>query len=255
MPFRFIPAASEEKVFLHGPASRFAEFLRALRVFYEYIRGFRTLHFVGPCITVFGSARIANTDPRYDQARELGFALAKAGYSVMTGGGPGLMEAANRGAKEAGGRSIGLMIVLPHEERPNRFLDTFITFRYFFVRKLMLAKYSRAFIALPGGFGTLDELFEIVTLIQTRKIDNYPVILMGREFWNPLMEFIHGTLDRQGLVNTNDLEKIHLTDSVAEAVAWATAPLGQISQGGTPTGKKNYRPRWFLLERGPTPKK
>jgi hypothetical protein len=160
------PGAPEEIRFLEGPQTRGFELRRALRIFVEFLRGFRTLHFVGPCVTVFGSARFPPDHPYYRLAREVGAHLARSGFTVMTGGGPGIMEAANRGAREAGGRSVGCNIELPHEQVPNPYLDRWITFRYFFVRKVMLVKYSYAFIALPGGFGTADELFEILTWAQ-----------------------------------------------------------------------------------------
>src|SRR5437660_446463 len=164
--------------------------MRVLRISWEFIKGFRALHFVGPCVTVFGSARFSDDHPVYDLARRTGALLARAGFTVMTGGGPGVMEAANRGAKDVGGRSIGCNIRLPQEQKPNPYLDKWITFRYFFVRKVMLVKYSYAFIALPGGFGTLDEIFETATLIQTAKIRDFPMVLMGRDFWQPLLDFL-----------------------------------------------------------------
>jgi uncharacterized protein (TIGR00725 family) len=154
------PASSEEIVFLRGPQPRGFELGRTIRIAREFIQGFRALHFVGPCVTVFGSARFTEDHPYYGMAREVGALLGRAGFTVMTGGGPGIMEAANRGAKDVGGRSIGCNIELPHEQRPNPYLDRWVTFRYFFVRKVMLLKYSYAFIVLPGGFGTLDEVFE-----------------------------------------------------------------------------------------------
>src|SRR5207302_3648648 len=156
--------------FLQGPQPRGYELSRAIRIFFELIHGFRSLHFVGPCVTVFGSARFHEDHRYYQMAHAVGALLARAGFTVMTGGGPGIMEAANRGAKEAGGYSVGCNIELPQEQRPNPYLDRWITFHHFFVRKLMLVKYSYAFVALPGGFGTLDEIFETATLIQTAKI-------------------------------------------------------------------------------------
>ncbi|HYB44324.1 MAG TPA: TIGR00730 family Rossman fold protein, partial [Candidatus Methylomirabilis sp.] len=168
-------AAPEIAQFLQGPQRRGFELARALRIFAELMRGFRSFHFLGPCVTVFGSARFGEHHPYYGLAREVGAGLARSGFTVMTGGGPGIMEAANRGAKEAGGRSVGCNIELPEEQRPNGYLDRWITFRYFFVRKLMLIKYSYAFVAMPGGFGTLDELFETATLIQTGKIRDFPI--------------------------------------------------------------------------------
>src|SRR5437763_7355135 len=154
------PPERADEIFLEGPRSRFAEFLTLLRVMRDFLRGFRTLHFVGPCVTVFGSARIKSDDPHYELARKMGAAIARLGFTVMTGGGPGIMEAANRGAKEAGGRSVGCNIELPHEQTPNPYVDRCVTMHYFFVRKTLLVKYSYAFVVLPGGAGTLDELFE-----------------------------------------------------------------------------------------------
>jgi uncharacterized protein (TIGR00730 family) len=205
--------------FLEGPQARRSELWRALGIFAEFIRGFRALHFVGPCVTVFGSARLKPDDPSYVLAREVGAGLARLGFTVMTGGGPGIMEAANRGAREAGGRSIGCNIRLPAEQRPNPYLDRWITFRYFFVRKVMLVKYSYAFVALPGGFGTLDEIFETATLIQTGKIRNFPLVLVGRDFWRPLTDFLRGTLERRGLIDRDDVDRIIVTDTAAGAVA------------------------------------
>ena len=169
----------------------------ALGVFTEFMRGFRALHFVGPCVTVFGSARFTEDAPLLrGRAARSARGWPRLGFTVMTGGGPGIMEAANRGAKEVGGRSVGCNIELPQEQQPNPYLDRWITFRHFFVRKVMLVKYSYAFVALPGGFGTLDEIFETATLIQTGKIRDFPLVLMGREFWRPLADFLHGPLER-----------------------------------------------------------
>jgi uncharacterized protein (TIGR00730 family) len=205
--------------FLEGPQPRRSEFRLALRVFTELIRGFRALHFVGPCVTVFGSARFKEDHPYYALAREIGRGLAELGFTVVTGGGPGIMEAANRGAREARGRSIGCNIELPVEQTPNAYLDRWITFRHFFVRKVMLVKYSYAFVALPGGFGTLDEIFETATLIQTGKILDFPLVLVGRDFWRPLTDFLHGPLERMGLIDPRDADRIVVVDSAAEAVA------------------------------------
>jgi uncharacterized protein (TIGR00730 family) len=210
--------AVREKLFLEGPRSRIKELLTVLRVVREFIAGFRALHFVGPCVTVFGSARFREDHPYYTLGREVGSAISQLGFTVMTGGGPGIMEAANRGAKEADGISIGCNIILPFEQQPNPFLDTFINFRYFFVRKVMLVKYSYAFVVLPGGFGTMDELFEALTLIQTRKIRNFPIVLMGRDYWQPLMEFLESMAVAQ-TINPEDLELLLFTDSVEEAMA------------------------------------
>jgi hypothetical protein len=205
--------------FLAGPQSRLSEFARVLRIAMEFIRGFRRLHFVGPCVTVFGSARFPEDHPHYLLAREVGRRLARAGATVMTGGGPGIMEAANRGARDEGGYSIGCNIQLPMEQVPNPYLDRWITFRYFFVRKVMLVKYSHAFVVMPGGFGTLDELFEAVTLVQTRKIHHFPIILMGAPYWNPLLHFIRETLVEGGTIDADDPRLLTITDSPDEVEA------------------------------------
>ena len=213
-----IPANPEERRFLAGPDSRLLEFLRALRIFTEFISGFRALSVVGPCVTVFGSARFPESHRYYQMAREVGTRLARGGFTVMTGGGPGIMEGANRGAREAGGHSVGCNIELPKEQAPNPYLDRWVTFRHFYVRKVMLVKYSYAFIALPGGFGTLDEITETATLIQTNKIRNFPLVLMGVEFWKPLTDFIHGTLLEEATIDPADADIFMVTDSPEEAV-------------------------------------
>ena len=209
----------DEATLLGGPAWRLGELRRIGRIGLEFLRGFRTLHFVGPCVTVFGSARVADGHRWYELGQEMGRRLAGAGFTVMTGGGPGIMEAANRGAREVGGRSVGCNIRLPHEQEPNDFLDLFLEFRYFFVRKVMLVKYSYGFVVLPGGFGTMDEIFETATLIQTSIIGGFPLVLMGREFWQPLFDFLHGTMVKEGTVDLADLQRITFTDSPAEAMA------------------------------------
>jgi len=207
-----------EEEFLRGARSRLVELGSAFQIFRELLRGYRALAREGPCVTVFGSARFDEQHPYYALTRELGAGLAAAGYTVMTGGGPGLMEAANRGAKESGGRSIGCNIVLPKEQHPNAYLDRFVEFEHFFVRKVMLVKYSCAFVVMPGGFGTLDELFETITLVQTGKIDEFPVVPMGRDYWQPLGDFVQDTMLRMRTIEPSDLEFIHPTDSVREAV-------------------------------------
>lgn len=214
-----------DRWFLEGPASRLRELARLIRIGREFIRGFRALRDVEPCVTVFGSARINDGEAYYELARETSRRLAEAGFTIMTGGGPGIMEAANRGAREGGGRSIGCNIELPHEQRPNPYLDLFLEFRYFFVRKVMLVKYSHAFVVFPGGFGTLDELFETMTLIQTGKILDFPVVIMGLEYWQPLFDLMRGTLLAHGTVSPEDLERLTFTDSPAEAVATILAAL------------------------------
>jgi uncharacterized protein (TIGR00730 family) len=174
-------------------------------------------------VSCFGSARVGEDDPRYALARDTGHRLAKAGFTVITGGGPGLMEAANRGAKEAGGRSVGLNIELPFEQGPNRYQDIALTFHYFFTRKLMFVRYATAFVVFPGGFGTLDELFEALVLIQTGKISDFPVVLMGVEFWDGLLDWMRDRLAAENMIAPGDLDLIQTTDDPAEAVALVLA--------------------------------
>ncbi len=207
----------EERFFLEGPRTRRREFLSALAIMRELIRGFRTLHFVGPCVTVFGSARFKEDHPYYTLARSVGQRLAKLGFTVMTGGGPGIMEAANRGAREAGGFSVGCNIVLPEEQKINPYLDRHVTFQHFYVRKVMLVKYSYAFVVMPGGIGTMDEFFEAAELIQTRKIESFPVILFAKDYWRPLVNFLNEMVGA-GTIARQDLDLLLFTDSVDEAM-------------------------------------
>lgn len=206
-----------EREFLSGPHSRFREFLFVLRVVGEFVRGFRVLHFEGPCIAVFGSARFKEGHEFYELAREMGGRLADMGFTTLTGGGPGIMEAANRGAKENSGRSIGCNIELPHEQQPNPYLDVRLDFRHFFVRKVMLVKYSLGFVIMPGGMGTLDELFETVTLIQTKKIIQFPIVVMGTEYYRDIRELIDVMIER-GTISADDRKLLLFTDSVDEAM-------------------------------------
>ncbi|MGD9751815.1 MAG: TIGR00730 family Rossman fold protein [Acidimicrobiia bacterium] len=202
---------------LGGPRSRARELRTIARVAAEMLRGFRALHFVGPCVTVFGSARTPAGSPPYELARAVAGELADVGFTIVTGGGPGVMEAANRGARERGGPSVGCNIVLPKEQHPNRYLDISVDFDHFFIRKLMLVKYSYAFVVLPGGFGTLDELFEALTLIQTGKIRDFPMVVMGSPYWDGL----RGQIDEMvaaGTIAPEDLELLLFTDDVAHAV-------------------------------------
>jgi uncharacterized protein (TIGR00730 family) len=191
---------------------------RALRILSEFVEGFDTLADLPPAVSVFGSARSKPDSPECELAADLGAALAEAGYAVITGGGPGVMEAANRGATEAGGMSVGLGIELPFEQGLNDWVDVGIDFRYFFVRKTMFVKYAQAFVVLPGGFGTLDELFEAVTLVQTKKVTRFPVILMGTAYWSGLIDWVRTTLLADGKVNAADLDLIQITDDVDEAI-------------------------------------
>lgn len=236
---------AHDSVFLGGPLWRSSELLRAVRIFAEFIRGFRALHFSGPCVTVFGSARTREGSAHYELAREMGRRIAALKLTVMTGGGPGIMEAANRGAREAGGRSLGCNIVLPREQKPNPYLDKFVEFRYFFVRKVMLVKYSHAFVVLPGGFGTLDEVFETATLVQTQKIFNFPIVLMGVEFWKPLYTFLRERMLAGGTISESDMDLLPLTDSPDEAI-------GIIQRSLSAQGEEVWRvPKraWWLGER------
>jgi len=212
------PPPGDEHRLLEGPRLRTEELWRAIRIFREFIRGFRKLHFTGPCVTVFGSARFDEDHEYYKLARDMGKALAESGFAIMTGGGPGIMEAANRGARDANGLSLGCNIELPHEQEPNPYLDRFVEFRYFFVRKVMLIKYSNAFVVMPGGFGTLDEVFETAVLVQTGKIAQFPIILMGVSFWEPLLEFMRTTLITEGTISETGLDLLTITDSIEDAV-------------------------------------
>ena len=212
------PDPAQERRFLCGRRENSEELATAGRVFLEFVRGFEALGSVGPCVTVFGSARFPEGHRYYDMARALGRRLAEAGYAVLTGGGSGIMEAANRGAKEGGGLSLGCNIELPEEQAPNPYLDRFVDFEYFFVRKVMLVKYSQAFVVMPGGLGTLDEVFETATLMQTRKIDSFPIVAMGTDFWRHMGTFMQDALLAEKTIDEADTELFDLTDSVEEAV-------------------------------------
>lgn len=207
----------DDRYLLAGPHSRTRDLITLWRVVADFLRGFRALHFVGPCVTVFGSARLDEESPYYAIAREVGSEIARLGFTVMTGGGPGIMEAANRGAKDVGGRSVGCNIHLPREQEPNPYLDRWVTINYFFVRKVLLFKYSYAFVVLPGGAGTMDEMFEAVTLIQTKKILDFPIVLMGKEYWQPLYGFLMEMAER-GTISFSDLDLLLFTDSIDEAM-------------------------------------
>ncbi len=223
-----------ESVFLESGDSCLTEFFRVVRIAIEFIRGFRVLHFVGPAITVFGSARFPQSHRYCDWARQIGAAAARKGLTVITGGGPGIMEAASRGAFEAGGRTVGCNIELEHEQVPNPYLRKHVTLRYFFVRKVLLIKYSRAFVILPGGTGTLDELTESLTLIQTGKIRDFPVILVGREYWEPFVAWLRGTLVSAGALTEEELQSLRLTDDLAEVETL----LGSCAASGTQSRRR-----------------
>jgi uncharacterized protein (TIGR00730 family) len=207
-----------EKLFLSGRRNRGEDLESAVRFFLEFLHGFESFDFNGPCVTIFGSARFQERHRYYELARELGRALANAGYAVMTGGGPGIMEAANRGAKEGGGLSLGCNIKLPFEQEPNPYLDKFIEFEHFFVRKVMLVKYSTAFVVMPGGFGTLDEAFEVITLAQTGKLERFPVVGMVKSFWDHLRRFMHDTMLAEGTIGAEDIDLLHGANTVEDAV-------------------------------------
>ncbi|HEY5472437.1 MAG TPA: TIGR00730 family Rossman fold protein [Candidatus Limnocylindrales bacterium] len=195
---------------------------RALRILAEFVEGFDALAAVGKAVTIFGSARLHEGDPYYAKARQLAGLLAKEGFAVITGGGPGIMEAANRGCHDAGGLSIGCNVELPHEQSVNAYVDLGVEFRYFFARKTMFVKYADGFAIFPGGFGTLDELFESLTLIQTGKIRHFPVVLVGKEYWAGLLDWIRQQAVGHGAVSAEDLDLIQVTDDMEEACAWLT---------------------------------
>lgn len=212
-----MPEVRSEIKFLRGPQSRWEEFRFTIKVLVEFVKGFRALHFVGPCVTFFGSARFDEKHEYYEMTRKAAGEVARLGFTIMTGGGQGLMEAANRGAKDVGGRSVGCNIVLPMEQQPNSFLDKWVNIRYFFVRKTLLIKYSFAFFVVPGGFGTLDEFFEALTLTQTKKIQQFPIIVFNRAFHKELLEHIE-LMKQKKTISPQDLELILVTDSIEEAI-------------------------------------
>ncbi|MEO7535315.1 MAG: TIGR00730 family Rossman fold protein [Ferruginibacter sp.] len=205
--------------FLEGPQSRSSDFKFSLNVMMEFIKGFRKLHFVGPCVTIFGSARFKEGHPFYAKTEELSGKIAQLGFTIMTGGGPGIMEAANKGAKAVGGRSVGCNIVLPHEQSHNAYLDKWVNIKYFFVRKNLLIKYSYAFVVMPGGFGTLDEYFEALTLIQTKMINEFPIVIFDTEFHKALVQHVD-LMKAAGTISPEDPNLFLFTDSVDEAVAY-----------------------------------
>ncbi|MCO6175910.1 TIGR00730 family Rossman fold protein [Flavobacterium sp. NRK F10] len=227
--------------FLKGPRSRWLELMFTLKTLKEFIKGFRTFHFIAPCITVFGSARLKEDNPFYDKARKLGAEIAKLGYTVMTGGGGGIMEAANRGAKDVKGSSIGCNIILPMEQKQNDYLDKYVNIELFFVRKELLRKYSLAFIVFPGGFGTLDEFFETLTLIQTRKLKKFPLIIIGTEYYNDIKNQLEKMLVWE-TISYDDKDLILFTDDIDEVINYLNKQEHLIV-------KKKYRPITFLGEK------
>ncbi|MDX9750074.1 MAG: TIGR00730 family Rossman fold protein [Flavobacteriales bacterium] len=229
--------------FLSGPRSRWRELRSVLHILQQFIYGFRKLHFVGPCVTFFGSARFAEDHPYYEAARRLARRVGRVGFTVMTGGGPGVMEAANRGARDVGARSVGCNIVLPMEQYANPYLDVSLTFDHFFVRKVLLLKYSVCFVVMPGGAGTVDEFFEVVTLIQTGKVKNFPIILYGREYWAPTLAQLE-LMYAQGTIGREELRFVHVVDSVEEATTTLQDLLVRMWQ----ERRKDPVPQWWFME-------
>jgi uncharacterized protein (TIGR00730 family) len=235
--------SSDESAFIQGPLSRFKELSFVFKVMLSFINAFRKMHFIGPCVTVFGSARFGSEMDHYQDAERIGAAMAKLGFTVMTGGGPGIMEAANKGAYEAGGYSVGCNIVLPQEQNHNPYLHKWINIPFFFVRKVILLKYSFAFIVMPGGIGTLDELFEALTLIQTKMIAGFPVVVFDKEYHKDLCEHID-MMAKHETISPEDMKLLFVTDSVNELVThiekYAIKKFG--------LRKIQYKPKWWFGE-------
>ncbi|PKP13417.1 MAG: TIGR00730 family Rossman fold protein [Bacteroidetes bacterium HGW-Bacteroidetes-3] len=239
--------SKNESLFVRGPLSRFKELLFSFKVQYNFIGAFRKMHFVGPCVTVFGSARFTKDSAHYKNAEKIGAALAKLGFTVMTGGGPGIMEAANKGAYEAGGYSVGCNIILPFEQKPNPYLHKWIDIPYFFVRKVMLIKYSYAFVVMPGGMGTLDELFEALTLIQTKVIKDFPIVIFDSEYHKELCHHIQ-IMAKNESINAEDMKLLFVTDSVEDLMThietYSIKKFGLV--------RKQYKPKWWFSEKKQT---
>lgn len=210
---------TKDQQLIEGPGRRMEDIRMLTSISLEFVKGFKAFSHVGPCATFFGSARFHDDHKYYDLARKTARLMSKAGFTIMTGGGPGIMEAANRGAKDVKGSSLGCNITLAHEQQPNKYLDIFVQFDHFFVRKVMLLRYSYAFIVLPGGFGTLDEVFETITLIQNKKISNFPIVMMGMDFWGPMKDFIFETLLKNKTISEEDLRLLYFTDNPQDALS------------------------------------
>ncbi len=236
------PILNQKLHYLDGPNKRGDELAFSVRIMMEFVQGFRKLHFVGPCITVFGSARFDAQHEYYKMAEEVGRGVSNLGFTLMTGGGGGVMEGANKGAFEAGGKSVGCNIKLPFEQQPNPYMHKWITFRHFFVRKVLLLKYSYAFIVLPGGMGTMDELFETLTLIQTGIIEDFPVVVFGKDYYTKLVEFLDQMVIEK-TISAKDLKLVKITDDVEEGMAHIK---GYISKNYKVKEKKAF---WWLFER------
>lgn len=238
-----IKLSRDESLFVRGPLSRFNELSFAVKVFINFIKAFRKMHFIGPCVTVFGSARFTNDSEHYKNAEKIGAALVKIGFTVMTGGGPGIMEAANKGAFEAGGNSVGCNIILPFEQKPNPYLNKFINIPYFFLRKVILVKYSYAFVVMPGGIGTLDELFEALTLIQNKIIQDFPIVIFDSVYHKELVEHIQ-LMAKNESISPHDMELLFVTDSVEDLITHIesrTVKKFKLIQ-------KQVKPKWWLGE-------
>jgi len=234
---------TDESLFVRGPLSRFKELLFSFKVQYNFIKAFRKMHFIGPCVTVFGSARFSKDSEHYKNAEKIGAALSNLGFTVMTGGGPGIMEAANKGAYEAGGYSVGCNILLPLEQKANPYLHKWIDIPYFFIRKFLLIKYSFAFVIMPGGMGTLDELFESLTLIQTKIIKNFPVVIFDSEYHNELCQHIH-VMEKNESISPEDMKLLFVTDSVDDLIThietYSIKKFGLV--------RKQRKPKWWFAE-------
>ena len=235
---------SRKEQYLEGPKSRTFELFFAIKVFTQMIGAMRKLHYIGPCITVFGSARFREGHKYYESARSFGNRIAEIGFTTITGGGPGIMEAANRGAFENKGYSVGCNIQLPFEQKENPYVHTSFTFRHFFVRKTMLIKYSYAFIIMPGGFGTMDEFFETLTLVQTKTITQFPIVLYGKAYYQPLMDYMKD-LATETTISEDDLKLVILTDDIDEAMQHITTYIST-----NYTIKNRPKPFWLLFEKG-----
>jgi uncharacterized protein (TIGR00730 family) len=234
---------NSEIKFLDGPQSRWKDLKFTFRTIIDFIKGFRTMHFAGPCICIFGSARFTEDNEYYKQAREFGARIAKLGFTVLTGGGPGIMEAGNRGAKDVGGRSVGINIELPFEQHGNPYLDKFVNIKYFFVRKTLLIKYSYGFVVMPGGFGTMDELFEALTLIQTGKLKDFPIIIFNKTYHQKLIEYIDVMKD-QKTISPEDIDLLMITDDMDEAIEHIKKVISRFDL----KAEKKLKPLKWLLE-------
>ncbi len=242
-PDQKIKLSRDETLFVRGPLSRFKDFSFAVKVFFNFIKAFRKMHFIGPCVTVFGSARFTADSEHYKSAEKIGAALVNIGFTVMTGGGPGIMEAANKGAFEAGGNSVGCNIILPFEQKSNPYLTKYINIPYFFLRKVILIKYSYAFVVMPGGIGTLDELFEALTLIQNKVIQDFPIVIFDSKYHKDLVEHIQ-LMSQNESISPKDMDLLFVTDSVNDLIAH----IESRSVKKFKLIQKQVRPKWWLGE-------